>query len=163
MTNRWTQALQFLNDIATSKGTTSSDRTRQVGLIVSATANDGPLSDWISQPDAAAACSNRNTGESGAVRAIHDAAAEQAKDAAGGTRFNAMIKPFSRTSLRAAIWTLSPGTTPGTSLPEQSCLFRAMINSWRDAGPNGDYPFMFVSACDTRVPCLRICSTAFKM
>jgi hypothetical protein len=68
-----------------------------------------------------------------------------------GQHYNAMINPFSMTSTRAAWWALDEPANatvgePMVSATNQACLFRAMINSWRDAQPTGDYSFIFAQS-----------------
>eukprot|EP01043_Picozoa_sp_COSAG02_P018836 COSAG02_NODE_891_length_16139_cov_29.045885_5_plen_752_part_00 len=68
-----------------------------------------------------------------------------------GRHYNAMVHPFSMTSTRAAWWALDEpaNTTVGgttISATDQACLFRAMINGWRDAQPTGDYSFIFAQS-----------------
>eukprot|EP01052_Picozoa_sp_SAG31_P003211 SAG31_NODE_122_length_23797_cov_39.343812_8_plen_341_part_00 len=60
----------------------------------------------------------------------------------GGAHYNAMVAPFSLTSVRAVMW--APPPLPTIAAADQACLFRAMINGWRDAQPVGDYAFLFV-------------------
>eukprot|EP01050_Picozoa_sp_SAG11_P009683 SAG11_NODE_927_length_6519_cov_2.357788_5_plen_880_part_00 len=69
-----------------------------------------------------------------------------------------MVAPFSMTSTRAALWALDNSSSSGgggsrnsssnasLSGASEACLFRAMINGWRDAQPTGDYSFIFAQS-----------------
>jgi sialate O-acetylesterase len=61
---------------------------------------------------------------------------------APGGLFNGMILPFAPYALRGVIWYQGESNLgrPG----EYRELFPAMVNSWRAAWPQGDFPFFFV-------------------
>jgi len=63
---------------------------------------------------------------------------------AEGARYDELVAPLSLVSFRTVLWSLaSPALPAPGGAAAQSCFFRALINSWRDAMPNGDFAFVY--------------------
>ena len=100
-----------------------------IGLIVTAVPGS-TLHEWVPADVAATHC---NAGHLAGL----------------GKHYNSMLAPFSMTTTRAALWALDNSSTRNTdsiSGATEACLFRAMINGWRDAQQTGDYSFIFAQS-----------------
>jgi len=58
--------------------------------------------------------------------------------------FNAMIAPLTRFPIRGAIWYQGESNAGPERAPLYARLFRTMIQDWRRAWGQGDFPFLFV-------------------
>ncbi len=58
--------------------------------------------------------------------------------------FNAMIAPLTRFPIRGAIWYQGESNASPDRAPLYERLFKAMIQDWRRAWGQGDFPFLFV-------------------
>ena len=58
--------------------------------------------------------------------------------------FNAMIAPLTRFPIRGAIWYQGESNAGPERAPLYSHLFQTMIQDWRRAWGQGDFPFLFV-------------------
>jgi sialate O-acetylesterase len=58
--------------------------------------------------------------------------------------FNAMIAPLTRFPIRGAIWYQGESNASPDRAPLYARLFRTMIQDWRRAWGQGDFPFLFV-------------------
>jgi sialate O-acetylesterase len=61
-----------------------------------------------------------------------------------GSIFNAMIAPATRFPIRGVIWYQGESNTAPERAPLYARLFRTMIEDWRRAWGQGDFPFLFV-------------------
>lgn len=64
--------------------------------------------------------------------------------------FNAMIAPLTRYPIRGAIWYQGESNAPAARAPLYARLFRTMIQDWRRAWGQGDFPFLFVQLANYR-------------
>ncbi len=58
--------------------------------------------------------------------------------------YNAMIAPLTKYPIRGAIWYQGESNASPERAPLYSRLFRTMIQDWRSAWGQGDFPFLFV-------------------
>jgi len=58
--------------------------------------------------------------------------------------FNAMIAPLTRFPIRGAIWYQGESNAGPVRAPLYAHLFQAMVQDWRRAWGQGDFPFLFV-------------------
>jgi sialate O-acetylesterase len=78
-----------------------------------------------------------------------------------GAIFNAMVAPASAYPIRGVIWYQGESNTSAERAPLYGRLFRTMIDDWRRAWNQGDFPFLFVqlaafnAAPDSQWPELR--------
>lgn len=61
-----------------------------------------------------------------------------------GAIYNAMIAPATRFPIRGVIWYQGESNTAPERAPVYGRLFRTMIQDWRGAWRQGDFPFLFV-------------------
>ena len=70
-----------------------------------------------------------------------------------GAIYNAMVAPATRFPIRGVIWYQGEANTAPERAPIYGRLFRTMIQDWRGAWGQGNFPFMFVQlASFTAVP-----------
>jgi sialate O-acetylesterase len=62
--------------------------------------------------------------------------------------FNAMIAPLTRFPIRGAIWYQGESNAGPERAPLYAHLFQTMIQDWRRAWGQGDFPFFFVQIAD---------------
>jgi sialate O-acetylesterase len=62
--------------------------------------------------------------------------------------FNAMIAPLTRFPIRGAIWYQGESNAGPERAPLYAHLFQTMIQDWRRAWGQGDFPFLFVQIAD---------------
>jgi sialate O-acetylesterase len=78
-----------------------------------------------------------------------------------GAIFNAMVTPAAAYPVRGVIWYQGESNTSAERAPLYGRLFRTMIDDWRRAWNQGDFPFLFVQLAgftttpDSRWPELR--------
>ena len=78
-----------------------------------------------------------------------------------GAIFNAMVTPAAAYPIRGVIWYQGESNTSAERAPLYGRLFRTMIDDWRRAWNQGDFPFLFVqlagftAAPDSQWPELR--------
>ena len=61
-----------------------------------------------------------------------------------GAIYNAMVAPATRFRIRGVIWYQGESNTTAERAPVYGRLFRTMIEDWRRAWGQGDFPFLFV-------------------
>jgi sialate O-acetylesterase len=64
--------------------------------------------------------------------------------------FNAMIAPLTRYPIRGAIWYQGESNAPASRAPLYARLFQTMIQDWRRAWGQSDFPFLFVQLANFR-------------
>jgi hypothetical protein len=132
----------FYTALELSKQLTGS---RVLGMI-HASVSGTPMKLWM--PEAALASCDAARGSGEPPNAAAAAAAAAARLAAptfppgNSTLFNAMIAPISRFAIRGVVWNQGESDS-GESLPYFSCLFQALIASWRQAWRIGDFAWVF--------------------
>jgi sialate O-acetylesterase len=66
--------------------------------------------------------------------------------------YNAMIAPLTHFPIRGAIWYQGESNASGERAPLYAHLFETMIQDWRRAWGQGDFPFFFVQLANFKAP-----------
>ena len=113
---------------------------RVLGLIHSSVSGT-PMKQWA-PPEALAACDAVHDEAAAARPPTHELAAPAGFPPNNSSLFNAMIAPISRYAIRGVWWDQGESDA-GESEAYFSCLFQALIESWRRRWRIGDFAFVF--------------------
>ena len=69
---------------------------------------------------------------------------------APGELYNAMIAPLTHFPIRGVIWYQGESNTDALRYPLYARLFRTLIQDWRSAWGEGDFPFLYVQIANYR-------------